>query len=53
MPLSSTLDKYKVYKHHHESLYLSDDKAPDMIYLEPNEGEQILFESKGKIDLHG
>lgn len=53
MTLSSTLDKYKVYKQHHESLYLSDDKAPDMIYLEPNEGEQIFFESKEKINLHG
>mgnify|MGYP002624090307 CR=1 FL=1 len=47
------LDVYSLYKHKGESFYVSDERKPDFMQIEPNEGCELIHESKEKLDFHG
>lgn len=47
------LDIYALYKHKGESFYMSDECKYDSIQIEANEGCELIFESKEKLNFHG
>ncbi len=47
------LDCYHMYKRKGECFYMSDEPKPDLLQLVPNEGCELIHESKQKLDLHG
>ena len=47
------LDVYSLYKHKGESFYVSDERKPDFMQIEPNEGCNLIHESKEKLNFHG
>lgn len=51
--LNQPLDCYSMYKKHGESFYLSDENKYDFIQIEPNEGCELIHESKEKLNFHG
>jgi hypothetical protein len=51
--MNQPLDCYSMYKQKGESFYFSDDRKPDYIQIEPNEGCKVIHESKEKLDYHG
>lgn len=51
--LNQPLDCYSLYKHKGECFYVSDERKPDFMQIEPNEGCALIHESKEKLDFHG
>lgn len=51
--MNQPLDCYSLYKHKGECFYVSDERKPDFIQIEPNDGCSLLHESKEKLDFHG
>lgn len=51
--INQPLDCYSLYKRKGESYYMSDKAKPDMLQIEPNEGCELIHESKKKLDFHG
>lgn len=51
--MNQPLDCYSLYKHKGECFYVSDERKPDFIQIEPNEGCSLIHESKEKLDFHG
>lgn len=51
--MNQPLDCYSLFKHKGESFYVSDEQKPDFIQIEPNEGCELIHESKEKLDFHG
>lgn len=49
---NQTLDIYSLYKHYGESFYISDDAVPTRLYIEPNDGYRLIFDSKEKLNIH-
>ena len=47
------LDVYSMYKHKGENFYVSDERKPDFMQIEPNEGCDLIHESKEKLNFHG
>lgn len=52
-PLNQSLDVYALYKHYGESFYMTDGKPSDKLYIEPNDGCDLIFKSKDKLNFHG
>lgn len=50
---NQSLDCYSLYKNKGESFYVSDDPAPDFFQIEPNEGCELIHQSKEKLNFHG
>lgn len=48
-PLNQSIDVYALYKHYGESFYMTDDKPTDILYIEPNDGCDLIFKSKDKL----
>ena len=51
--LNQPLDVYSLFKHKGESFYISDERQPDFMQIEPNYGCELIHESKEKLDFHG
>lgn len=51
--LNQSLDVYALYKHYGESFYMTDNKSSDILYIEPNNGCDLIFKSKDKLYFHG
>ena len=51
--LNQPLDIYSLYKHKGECFYVSDEYKPNSIQIAPNEGCELIHESKEKLDFHG
>ena len=47
------LDVYSLYKHKGESFYFSDERKPDFMQIEPNEGCDLIHKSKEDLNFHG
>lgn len=47
------LDCYYLYKNKGESFYVSDKHKYNLIQIEPNEGCELIYESKEKLKFHG
>lgn len=47
------LDVYSLYKQKGENFYVSDERKPDFMQIEPNEGCGLIHESKEKLNFHG
>lgn len=47
------LDCYYLYKNKGECFYVSDECIPNLIQIEPNEGCELIHESKEKLNFHG
>ena len=47
------LDCYYLYKNKGESFYVSDKHKYNLIQIEPNEGCELIYESKEKLNFHG
>lgn len=52
-PMNQSLDVYALYKHYGESFYMTDDTPSYMLYIEPNDGYDLIFKSKDQLYLHG
>lgn len=52
-PLNQSLDVYAIYKHYGESFYMTDNTPSDMLYIEPNDGCDLIFKSKDQLYFHG
>lgn len=48
----SFLDQYKMYKDHHDSFYLSDDRKYDSISVQVGYADDLIKQSKHKTDKH-
>lgn len=53
MGMNQPLDCYSLYKKNGETFYLSDKEQPNLLQLEPNEGCELIHQSKEKLDFHG
>lgn len=49
---NQSLDCYYLYKNKGESFYLSDDQKPNFIQIEPNEGCELIHNSKELLNFH-
>ena len=47
------LDVYSLYTNKGECFYISDERKPDFMQIEPNEGCDLIHESKEKLNFHG
>lgn len=47
------LDCYSLYKKKGECFYISDERKPDFMQIEPNAGCELIHESKEKLNFHG
>lgn len=52
-PFNEEIDLYSLYKHYGESFYVTDKTSPNFLYIEPNDGFHLIFESKEKLNFHG
>lgn len=52
-PFNEEVDIYSLYKHYGESFYVTDKTSPNFLYVEPNDGFHLIFESKEKLNFHG
>lgn len=52
-PFNEEIDLYSLYKHYEESFYVTDKSSPNFLYVEPNDGFHLIFESKEKLNFHG
>lgn len=52
-PFNEEIDIYSLYKHYEESFYVTDKTSPNFLYVEPNDGFHLIFESKEKLNFHG
>lgn len=50
---NQSLDCYSLYKNKGESFYLSDERKPDFLQIEPNEGCELIHRSKESLNFHG
>ena len=51
--LNQPLDIYSLFKQKRESFYISDERMPDLLQIEPNTGNILIHESKEKLNFHG
>lgn len=52
-PFNEEIDLYSLYKHYEESFYVTDKTSLNFLYVEPNDGFHLIFESKEKLNFHG
>ena len=52
-PFNEEIDLYSLYKHYGESFYVTDKAVSNFLYVEPNDGFNLIFESKEKLNFHG
>ena len=50
--LNQSLDCYAMYKRKGESFYLSDERKPDLMQIQPNTGCELIHKSKEKLNFH-
>ena len=50
---NQSLDSYNLYKKKGECFYLSDKNKYDFLQIEPNEGCELIYESKEQLNFHG
>lgn len=50
--INQPLDVYFIYKSKGESFYVSDETKYDYMQIEPNEGCELIYESKEKLNFH-
>lgn len=51
--INQPLDCFSLYKKKGECFYVSDDSMHDIIQIEPNDGCELIHESKEKLNYHG
>lgn len=51
-PFADPIDVYALYKRHNQSFYITDDASPTFILPEPNEGYDLIQDSKIAINHH-
>lgn len=52
LPLADPIDVYALYKTHNQSFYITDNASSTFIVLEPNEGYDLIQDSKMAINHH-
>jgi hypothetical protein len=50
---TSTIDAYAMYKKGDSSFYMDDDTNPDVLFIVPGTGYDLIFKAKQKLDRHG
>ncbi|MGB5982976.1 MAG: SEC-C metal-binding domain-containing protein [Nonlabens sp.] len=50
---TSTIDAYAMYKKGDSSFYMEDDTNPDVLFIVPGTGYDLIFKAKQKLDKHG
>lgn len=51
--INQPLDIYSLFKQKGENFYISDERKPELLHIEPNTGNVLIHESKEKLNYHG